>query len=84
MKIAILTGGGDAPGLNPVIRSVVKVAKENKIEGITNLTPSYNKLIISFDLSITNFKKITKIFETLKVTNNNQEDSKKNKNSFVL
>ena len=32
MKIAILTGGGDAPGLNPVIRSVVKVAKENKVE----------------------------------------------------
>ena len=54
-----------------------KLAKENKIEGITNLTPSYNKLIISFDLSITNFKKITKIFETLKVTNNNKEDSKK-------
>jgi len=53
------------------------LVKENKIEGITNLTPSYNKLIISFDLSITNFKKITKILETLKVTNNNQEDSKK-------
>ena len=34
MKIAILTGGGDAPGLNPVIRSVVKVAKENQVEMI--------------------------------------------------
>jgi len=54
-----------------------KLVKENKIEGITNLTPSYNKLIISFDLSITNFKKIKKILETLKVTNNNQQDSKK-------
>ena len=54
-----------------------KLVRENKIEGITNLTPSYNKLIISFDLSITNFKKITKTFETLKVTNNNQKDSKK-------
>ena len=32
MKVAILTGGGDAPGLNPVIRSAVKVAKENQIE----------------------------------------------------
>jgi len=53
-----------------------KLVKENKIEGITNLTPSYNKLIISFDLSITNFKKITKILETLKVINNNQQDSK--------
>ena len=54
-----------------------KLVKEKKIEGITNLTPSYNKLIISFDLSITNFKKIKKILETLKVTNNNQQDSKK-------
>ena len=53
-----------------------KLVKENKIEGITNLTPSYNKLIISFDLSITNFKKITKILETLKVTSNNKQDSK--------
>ena len=54
-----------------------KLVRENKIEGITNLTPSYNKLIISFDLSITNFKKITKILENLKVINNNRQDSKK-------
>ena len=54
-----------------------KLIRENKIEGITNLSPSYNKLIISFDLSITNFKKITKILENLKVINNNRQDSKK-------
>ena len=54
-----------------------KLVRENKIEGITNLTPSYNKLIISFDLSITNYKKITKILENLKVINNHQLDSKK-------
>ena len=30
-----------------------------------------------FDLSITNFKKIAKILENLKVTNNNKQDSKK-------
>ena len=54
-----------------------KLIKEKKIEGITNLTPSYNKLIISFDLSITNFKKIKKILEILKITDNNQQDSKK-------
>jgi len=54
-----------------------KLVRENKIEGITNLTPSYNKLIISFDLSITNFKKIVKILENLKVINNNKQDSKK-------
>ena len=34
MKIAILTGGGDAPGLNPVIRAVAKVAHENNVEMI--------------------------------------------------
>ena len=54
-----------------------KLVRETKIVGITNLTPSYNKLIISFDLSITNYKKITKILENLKVINNNQLDSKK-------
>ena len=54
-----------------------KLVEENKIEGITNLTPSYNKLIISFDLTITNFNKITKILETLKAINNNRQDSKK-------
>ncbi len=54
-----------------------ELVKEKNIEGITNLTPSYNKLIISFDLSITNFKKITKILENLKVANNNKQDSKK-------
>ena len=54
-----------------------KLVRENKIEGITNLTPSYNKLIISFDLSITNFKKIKKILEKLKVTYYKKQDSKK-------
>ena len=54
-----------------------KLVRETKIVGITNLTPSYNKLIISFDLSITNFKKIKKILEKLKVTNNKKQDSKK-------
>ena len=35
-----------------------KIVQENKIEGITNLSPSYNKLIISFDLTVTNFSKV--------------------------
>ena len=35
-----------------------KNLKEKQIEGIINLTPSYNKLIISFDLRKTNFKLI--------------------------
>ena len=44
-----------------------ELVKDKNIEGITNLTPSYNKLIISFDLSITSYEKIKKILETLKI-----------------
>jgi len=54
-----------------------ELVKEKNIEGITNLTPSYNKLIISFDLSITSYEKIKKILETLKIKKNSQQDSKK-------
>ena len=39
--------------------------KKGKIVGINNLTPSYNKLIVSFDLSLTNFLKLKKIIENL-------------------
>jgi KipI family sensor histidine kinase inhibitor len=51
--------------------------KEMKIEGITNLTPSYNKLIISFDLSITNFLNIKKKIENLEIEENKKQTSKK-------
>ena len=54
-----------------------ELVNEKNIEGITNLTPSYNKLIISFNLSITSYEKIKKILETLKIKKNNQQDSKK-------
>ena len=47
-----------------VIKYFYSIKKSN-IEGITNLTPSYNKLIISFNLSITNFKKVKKEIEML-------------------
>ena len=54
-----------------------KLIKEKKAEGITNLTPSYNKLIISFDLTITNYKKIKSLIEDLiihrDIKNNNQK-----------
>ena len=53
--------------------------REKKIKGINNLTPSYNKLIISYDLKVTNFKEvkdeIEKINEskTQKITNKKLE-----------
>ena len=54
-----------------------KSLREKKIAGIDNLTPSYNKLIISFDLKITNFGKIKKIIENLDLNENKSEPSKK-------
>ena len=57
--------------------NISKLIKDKKIEGITNLTPSYNKLIISFDLTITNYIKIKNFIEGLTINrdikNNNQK-----------
>mgnify|MGYP006139975677 CR=1 FL=1 len=57
--------------------SLSKLVDENKIYGIDNITPSYNKLIISFDLSLTNYFEIKKIVLNLNVnkdvTNNNKK-----------
>ena len=47
-----------------VIRYFQSIRNQN-IQGIINLTPSYNKLIISLDLTKTNFSKIKKIIENI-------------------
>ena len=47
--------------INSKVIKLFETIREKNIEGINNLTPSYNKLIISFDLKMTNFKKIKKI-----------------------
>ena len=54
-----------------------KLVEDKSIQGITNLSPSYNKLIVSFDLSITNFQKIKNKIETIKVLNNEKKKFKK-------
>jgi len=54
-----------------VIRYFKSIQKEN-IDGVNNLTPSYNKLIISFDLRKKNFQKIKKLIENLNVTNDDE------------
>ncbi len=51
-----------------VIKYFKSIQKQN-IEGINNLTPSYNKLIISFDLKKTCYKDLKKSIENLKVDN---------------
>ena len=54
-----------------VIRYFKSIQKEN-IDGINNLTPSYNKLIVSFDLRKKNFKTIKKLIENLNITNDDE------------
>ena len=59
-----------------VIRYFKSIQKK-KILGINNLTPSYNKLIISFDLKITNFKTLKKEIENLDLINNETISNKR-------
>ena len=59
-----------------VIRYFKSIQKEN-IDGINNLTPSYNKLIISFDLRKKNFQTIKQQIENLNVINDNTLESNK-------
>ena len=55
---------------------ITELTKNKKIQGITNLTPSYNKLIISYDLTVTNFKKIKGIIENIEVKETFKKDNK--------
>ncbi|MDC3030237.1 carboxyltransferase domain-containing protein [Candidatus Pelagibacter sp.] len=54
-----------------VIRYFKSIQKEN-IDGINNLTPSYNKLIISFDIRKSNFQTIKKLIENVNIINDDQ------------
>ena len=54
--------------INSKVIQYFKNIKEKKIEGITNITPSYNKLIISFDMRIVNFTNLKEKIEKLKLT----------------
>ena len=53
-----------------------KNLKELKIEGITNITPSYNKLIVSFEPSVINYEKLKNKIINLKLHNKENQNSK--------
>ena len=59
-----------------VIKYFKSIKKEN-ILGIDNLTPSYNKLIISFDLKKTSYQIIKKLIEKLDINTNDDLKNKK-------
>ncbi len=53
--------------INSKVIKYFKTIKEKKLKGINNLTPSYNKLIISYDLRQTNFSEVKKYIENLDI-----------------
>ena len=59
-----------------VIRYFKSIQNEN-IDGINNLTPSYNKLIISFDIRKKNFQTIKKLIENVDVIDDEKLESNK-------
>ena len=63
--------------INSKVINYFQSLKDSKFEGITNLTPSYNKLIVSFDLSITNFENTKKIIENLEIKKKHSISKKK-------
>jgi inhibitor of KinA len=62
--------------INSDVIKYFNTIKENNIKGVNNLTPSYNKLIISYDLKVTNFKEIKQEIEKLSQSENRKTISK--------
>ena len=65
---------------NEVIKLYHYIKKQSeigKIKGILNYAPSYNKLLISFDLNVTNSKKISEIINLSINSNSNFHKEKK-------
>ena len=62
--------------INSNVINYFKHLKENKINGITNITPSYNKLIISFDLEVINFEKLKDKIKKINLKNIEKEEKK--------
>jgi len=58
-----------------VIRYFKSIQKKN-IKGITNITPSYNKLIISFDLDLINYADLKKEIINIKIVSSLNDSQK--------
>jgi len=56
---------------------IEKQSKSRSIEGVINCTPSYNKLLINFDLQKTNSKKIVDFINSIDFTSLNLDIKKK-------
>ena len=63
--------------INLQVIKYFKTIKEKKLKGINNLTPSYNKLIISYDLRKTNYNEVKKYIENLEIESSLKYNAKK-------
>ena len=63
--------------VNSEVIKYFKALKKENIESINNLTPSYNKLIVSYDLRKTNFKEIKKLIENLNINETQDKNNTK-------
>ena len=63
--------------INHEVIKYFRTLTSKNIKGITNLAPSYNKLIITFDLDVTNFKRLSEKIINLKLDEINETASKK-------
>ena len=55
--------------VNSNVIKYFKLIREKNIKGNTNITPSYNKLIVSFDLNLTSFLELKEKIINIKLTN---------------
>ena len=63
--------------VNSEVIKYFKALKKENVESIINLSPSYNKLIISYDLRKTNFKEVKKLIENLNVNETQDKNNTK-------
>ena len=63
--------------VNSEVIKYFKALKKENVESINNLTPSYNKLIVSYDLRKTNFKEVKKLIENLNVNETQDNNNTK-------
>ena len=68
--------------INTQVIKYFKGIKKENIPAVNNLTPSYNKLIISFDIKKTNYKKLKSLIENLNIDEN--EDLKSEKKEIPI
>ena len=61
---------------NSYVIKYFKNLQKLNLKGVTNITPSYNKLIISYDLSIINFQDLKEKIKDLKLKENETKEAK--------